>query len=111
MDFNFGPDRSPPVRGKLLMMMDQDLSEPQEIDEAFMEAHIGEGEILARMVQAAGEDAGFGTTYTCWVTGTPTAVAELVETPVKRARTSREPALVPCGGNRGVGPKGAPRRV
>ena len=54
---------------------------PMELDEAFMTEQQFHGDVLARMVQGAEEDAGFGTKYSMFTTGSSSVLPEIEEIP------------------------------
>ena len=92
------------VRGTVHMITDVE-GEVQEVSPEFLEDYMADGAVMGRIVQEAGKDDGFETTYTCFETETTQALQELEHRP---ARKSVAPRL--AGGRSAPKPK-MPRQL
>ena len=97
-------ERSHKVPGTAHMITDVE-GEVQEVSSEFLDDYMADGAVLGHMVQEAGEDDGFATTYTCFETGTSKALQELEDRPSKKSGAPR-----PAGGRLAPKPK-LPRQL
>ena len=81
-------ERAHKVRGIVHMTTDAD-GEVQEVSPEFLEDYMADGAVMGRIVQEAGKDDGFETTYTCFETETTQALQELEHRPARKSVAPR----------------------